>query len=95
MVSSDKVDLSQTKLMPAQTLNVTGSATREMIVVRGAVTAGEGDNAKLVKEGERLSLANVTKLANKTGKPVEILFLNVVAPAAVADDKVLTLKNYA
>lgn len=97
MVASDKVDLSQARMQPGQKLEIAPVAGREVIVVRGAATLGEGDDARLLKEGERIALDDTapTKLSNKTGHQTELLFLNVTTPAVVQDDKVLTLKNYA
>ncbi len=96
VVSSENVDLSLTKLLPAQSLDITNTANREVIVVRGMVTLGEGEEARELREGERLSLdMEASTLTNKTGKPVELLFLNVTPPASLKDEKVLTLKNYA
>ena len=97
VVASDKVDLSLSKLMPGQTIGMATIEGREMVVVRGAVTVSGGTEDRLLKEGDRFALDSQAqvKLSNKTGKPVELLFLKVEAPAVVEDDKVLTLKNYA
>lgn len=96
LVASDQVDVAQSKILPGHSLTLAPVDGREMIVVRGAVTIGTGEEAKLYREGERLALdkAQATQLLNKSGKPAEILLVIVKAPVALEGDTVLSLKNY-
>lgn len=97
MVSSDNVELSTASISPGKSLDLVSAKGREIIVVRGQVTLGEGEEVQTYQQGERFVLneAEAVVLNNKTGKAAELLFLNVQAPVAPDADKVLTLKNYA
>ena len=97
VINSDKVGVSTAKLAPGQKLTVAPTRNRELVVVRGEVRLGVGEDVKRLREGARMVLTAAihAEFANKTGKQVELLFLDVTPPTELDGDKILTLKSYA
>jgi hypothetical protein len=65
--------------------------------VRGEVSMKEGFSQKTLREGARMdmTISDHAQFRNRTGKQVELLFLEVTPPTVLSDDKILTLKSYA
>jgi mannose-1-phosphate guanylyltransferase/mannose-6-phosphate isomerase len=97
LVASERVDLSESKIQPGKSLTLSANKPRDVIVVRGQVEMGEGDEVQTFEEGQRFALSGTeaTLMRNKTGKTAELLFLSVEAPAERDASKVLSLQNYA
>ncbi len=95
IVASDKVKMSTARVVAGEALDHRSEAACEIIMVNGAARVESGDEARSLREGERLvvSAGEDHKILNRSDDTIEFMILEIET-AAQDDDTVLSLANY-